>query len=119
MTEPNGIRGEVRVAIGPVTIVMAPTMGNLARLSHALDHPMFAQLYQRLVGTEIVATRAAIRHLTVSGEAADGEALSAGAAATAALEALCLEDLSALQTGFEAFMAGLTRKDDGTAAKNA
>ncbi len=117
MTEPNSIRGEVRVAIGPVTIVMAPTMGNLARLSHALDHPMFAQLYQRLVGTEIVATRAAIRHLTVGGEA-DGEALSADAAATAALEALCLEDLSALQTGFEAFMAGMTRKDESPPEKN-
>ena len=114
----NPVRGEVEVVVGDVTLVMAATMDGLARLSGALGNPTFAELAQRLVGTEMVATRSAIRLFTVRGTGSGGEAMTGEDAAAAAVDGFLIDDLSALQAGFSSLLETLTRKGKASPEKN-
>lgn len=114
----NPVRGEAKVKVGPVEITMAATMERLAQLSDAVGNPPLHDLYGRLYGMEQSATRAGIRVLTTGGEM-NGEKLKAAAAVHAALAALSLADMPALQAGFIAILATLTREpaEDGDPGK--
>lgn len=105
----NAIRGEVAVKIGDFEIVMSPSMEGLAELSTAMGNPVFPELYQRLVGNEISATRMAIALFAVRGTDAEGKALDKAAAARAGVENLMLDDLGALQKGFREMFNALLR----------
>lgn len=70
MTLPvNGARGEVALRVGSVDLVIAAEIGRLAAVSTALSCMSFVELYQRLLGVEVAATMAGVRHLTVRGDA--------------------------------------------------
>lgn len=85
MTLPvNGARGEVALRVGSVDLVIAAEIGRLAQVSTALDCKSFSDLYQRLLGVELAAACAAVRHLTVRGNV------------EAALAGMKLTDLSAI-----------------------
>lgn len=109
----NPVRGEVKVKVGDVEIVMVATMENLARFSEVIRCGSLSELYQRLTGTELATALAAIRQFTVSGTGADGKMLKGDAAAKAAVAALALDDLLPLQGAFIALLAALTRKPAG------
>lgn len=66
----NGARGEVALWIGSVPLVIAATMEGLSTVSTRLDCKSLSDLFLRLTGTEVAATRAAIPCLTVQGDAA-------------------------------------------------
>lgn len=66
----NGARGEVALWVGDVPLVIAATMQGLSTVSTHLECKSLADLFLRLSGTEITATRAALPALTVQGEAA-------------------------------------------------
>lgn len=66
--EVNGARGEVALKVGGVDLVIAATMNGLAAVSTRLECKSLADLFARLSGVEIAATRAAIDLLTVRGD---------------------------------------------------
>lgn len=104
----NPLRGEATVTIGSVEIVMAATMERLAQLSSALGCQTLQDLYARLAGTEIAATRAAIRILTIKGSR-NGEPMKAEPAASAALTELALSDCAGLSVAFLELLTALVR----------
>lgn len=69
----NGARGEVALWVGDVPLVIAATMEGLSTVSSHLECKSLADLFLRLSGTEVAATRAAIPALIVHGDA--GKAL--------------------------------------------
>lgn len=113
----NPVRGEAKAQVGDVEIVLAATMEGLAQVSAELGCQSFPDLYARLAGTELAATRAGIRAFTTAGSRG-GKTLAARAAAEAALAALTLSDLAALQVAFVTLFAALTRDDGATSEKN-
>lgn len=64
----NAARGEVALKIGTVNLVLAATIEGLSAVSTALDCKSLSDLFVRLSGTEVAATRAAIQFLTVDGD---------------------------------------------------
>lgn len=114
----NPIRGEAEVKIGDIVITMVATMDGLARLSAATGRPLLHELYQRLVGTEMETTRAAIELFTTGGKGADGRPLKARAAALEALAQHSSEDTLALQQAFADLLGGLRRKDEEPTGPN-
>lgn len=109
----NPLRGEAKVTIGSVEITMAATMERLAELSDTLRCETLQDLYRRLTGAELRASREAIRLLTVSGTQGD-EKLKAHQAGQAALAELGLGDMGALQAAFLSMMAALVRDPETT-----
>lgn len=89
----NGARGEVALRVGDVDLVIAAEMGRLAAVSTALECKSFLDLYQRLLGTEVAATLAALQHLTVRGDCAR------------ALQRLKLNDFPACKNAFAAALS--------------
>ena len=104
----NAVRGEAEVKIGDVKITMVATMDRLAELSDALGNPTLQQLYARLYGTELVASRMAIRLLTTEGVRGE-ESLKARGAAEAALKVMTLSDMPDLQIAFMTVLSALLR----------
>jgi hypothetical protein len=102
MTLPaNGARGEVALCVGSVDLVIAAEIGRLAAVSAALGCQSFGELYQRLLGVEIAALIAGVRHLAVRGDV------------EAAVQGLKLSDLPACKA---AFAAALNHSFGGKAA---
>ena len=96
----NGARGEVALMIGDVPLVIAATMQGLSTVSSHLECKSLADLFLRLSGTEIAATRAAIPALTIKGDA------------TKALEVLNLSHFKAIAEAFSAALAHHFEDDD-------
>ncbi len=71
----NAARGEVALKIGTVNLVLAASIEGLSAVSTALDCKSLSDLFVRLSGTEVAATRAAIQFLTIEGD--KDEALAA------------------------------------------
>lgn len=90
MLPANGERGEVALRIGAVDLVIAAEIGGLAALSTALRCKSLAELYELTLALEVNAVMAAIRCLTVRGDA------------EAAVAALTLADFPAAKAAFEA-----------------
>lgn len=117
--EVNAVRGEVAAKVGNVSIVMAATMEDVAKLSNALGNPTFVELARRLIGVEVVAVMAALRLFTVRGEA-DGESLDRRKAGEAAAKAYRLADNEALAEAFAKVLEPLLKPvgDGGDTSKN-
>lgn len=96
----NGARGEVALWVGDVPLVIAATMEGLSTVSTRLDCKSLADLFLRLSGTEIAATRAAIAALTVNGDAKK------------ALEALKIKHFPAIAVAFEEVLSHHFDEDD-------
>lgn len=112
----NPIRGEAEIEIAGQKFVLAATMDALAELSRTAGCETFEELFRRLVGTELFATRAALRVLVQKGTVGDKELKGAKAGAEA-VAAYSLADMVAVQTGFVAILDALTRKpEDGKVA---
>ena len=103
----NGARGEVALWVGNVPLVIAATMQGLSTVSTHLECKSLADLFLRLSGTEIAATRAAIPALTVTGEA------------TKALDVLKLSHFKAIAEAFSAALSHHFEDDDAGNAKPA
>lgn len=65
----NGARGEVALWVGDVPLVVAAEMEGLSTLSTHLECKSLHDLFVRLSGTEVAATRAALPALAVKGDA--------------------------------------------------
>jgi len=100
----NSERGEVPLAIGGVEIVIAATMGGLAKVSSALKCDGFADLFTRLTQVEVNAVIAGIEFLAVRGDVGK------------ALKCLSIADLPACRT---AFLAAMMHHADKVDAGNA
>jgi hypothetical protein len=99
----NGARGEVALRVGSVDLVVAAEIGRLAAVSTALECKSFSDLYQRILGVELAATLAAIRHLTVRGNA------------DAAIKQLTIRDLAACRNAFAASLNHFLGDEGGKA----
>lgn len=97
----NGARGEVALRIGSVDLVIAAEMERLAAVSTALECKTLSDLFARLSGVEVAATRVAIPLLTVRGDA------------DAAAKALTLKHFKACAEAFNAALAHHFRADEG------
>lgn len=99
--EVNGARGEVALKVGGVDLVIAATMNGLAAVSTRLECKSLADLFVRLSGVEIAATRAAIELLTIKGDK------------VAAVAALKLKDFRACADAFATALAHHFKDDEG------
>jgi hypothetical protein len=97
----NGARGEVALKAGGVDLVIAAEIDRLAAVSTELECKSFAELYQRLMGVEVAATIAGVRHLTVKG---NGEAAAAK---------LKLRDFAACKVAFAEALVHHLGDDEG------
>lgn len=97
----NGARGEVLLNIGGEELVIAATMEGLSILSTRLECKSLQDLFVRLSGTEVAATRAAIPALTVRGDSA------------AALSKLKLKHFIAVSEAFSKALAHHFEDDEG------
>lgn len=96
----NAARGEVAVEINGVPIVVAVTMEGLARLSAELGCTSLRDLQHRLIGAELLAMFAVLRHFVVNGDGVaaakamklDGALALGGAMATALLHHFSEQD---------------------------
>lgn len=105
----NGARGEVALRIGSVDLVIAAEMEKLSALSTVMGFPPLAEFQRRIASLEISTCVAAVRHLTVRGDA------------DAAIASLRLSDFPACA---KAFATALNhhfegREGKGKAAKEA
>ena len=99
--EVNGARGEVPLRVGKIDLVIAATMDGLSTLSTDLDCKSLADLFIRLTGVEVAATKAAISHLAIKGDTA------------AAVAALQLKDFKACSIAFAEALAHHFKGDEG------
>lgn len=97
----NGARGEVPLWVGDVPLVVAAQMEGLSVLSTRLECKSIQDLFTRLTGTEVAATRAALASLMVKGDSAK------------ALEKLKLKHFAAIATAFSAALAHHFEDDEG------
>lgn len=108
----NPVRGEVSVEIAGGKYVLAATMEGLSQLSHVTGCRTLHDLYERLIGTEIFTTLAALRALVQSGRDADGKDMKRKDAASTAALSFTLSDASAVQAAFVEMLGALTRQPD-------
>lgn len=99
----NGARGEVPLWVGKVPLVIAATMSGLSAVSTRLECKSLADLFMRLSGVEIAATRAAVRLLAVDGDV------------EAATDALTLKHFNACAEAFGKALAHHFEGDEGNA----
>ncbi len=99
----NGARGEVALRGGTVDLVIAAEIGRLAAVSTALECKSFGDLYQRLLGVEVAATIAGVKHLAVRGDGV-----------RAAME-LSLSDFPACAAAFSQALSHHLKADEGKA----
>lgn len=97
----NGARGEVALWVADVPLVIAAEMEGLAALSTRLECKSIQDLFTRLTGTEVAATRAALLSLTVEGEAVK------------ALEKLKLKHFPAVAEAFSKALSHHFEDDEG------
>lgn len=98
--EVNGARGEVALKVGGVDLVIAATMNGLAAVSTRLECKSLADLFLRLSGVEIAATKAAIELLAIRGDK------------VAASAKLKLKDFKACADAFAEALAHHFKDDD-------
>lgn len=96
----NGARGEVRLVIADVELVIAATLGGLSAVSSRVQCKSLNDLFIRLSGVEVEATVAAIELLTVP-EKGDWQA---------AIGKLNLRHFASVK---DAFLAALSHHLDG------
>lgn len=101
----NEARGEARLVIDDVELVLAAEMGALAAVSSRLQCRSLNELFQRLTGVEAAAMWAGIELLTVKGK---GDIVSA-------LEKLRMKHAPACATAFSAILAHHFDGDEGNA----
>jgi hypothetical protein len=89
----NEARGEARLVIDGVELVLAATLQGLAAVSSRLQCKSLSELYQRMSGVEVGAVWVAIELLTIKGDV------------TAALEKLGLKHFTACGIAFTAILA--------------
>lgn len=99
----NAARGEVALKIGNFNLVIAATIEGLSAVSTALDCKSLSDLFVRLTGTEVAATHAAVRYLTIDGDVAG------------ALKVLKLKDFPACTDAFSKALAHHFEGDEGNA----
>lgn len=99
----NGARGEVALRIGKVDLVIAAEMERLANVSTALKCKSLNDLFARLSGVEVAATRVAIPLLTVRGDS------------EAAVKALKLKHFKACAESFNKALAHHFQDEEGNA----
>ncbi|MDO3431191.1 hypothetical protein QWJ46_00690 [Rhizobium sp. CBN3] len=97
----NEARGEARLIIDGVELVIAATMGGLSALSSRLQCKSLNDLFLRLSGVEAAATVAAIELLTVKGNAVE------------AITKLKLKHFPACAVAFSAILAHHFDGDEG------
>lgn len=97
----NEARGEARLVIDDVELVLAATMGGLSAVSTRLQCKSFNDLFMRLSGVEVAATFAAIELLTIKGNALE------------ALSKVSLKHFSACAATFHALLAHHFGGDEG------
>lgn len=97
----NAARGEVALKIGNVNLVIAAEIERLSAVSTALECKSLSDLFLRLTGTEVAATRAAIQYLTIRGDVAE------------ALSVLKLKDFPACTDAFAATLAHHFEGEEG------
>lgn len=97
----NEARGEVRLVIDDVELVIAATIGGLSAVSSRLQCKSLDDLIQRLSGAEVSATEAAIALLTVKGDV------------VGALEKLNLRHFRACAAAFTAALSHHIGGDEG------
>src|SRR4051812_47616994 len=89
----NEARGEARLVIDDVELVLAAEMGRLSAVSSRLQCKSLNDLFYRLSGVEVSATMAAVELLSVKGNV------------TEALLKLRLKHFAACAAAFEAVLA--------------
>jgi hypothetical protein len=97
----NEARGEARLVIDDVELVLAATMGGLSSVSSRLQCKSLNDLFYRLSGVEVAATIAAIELLAVKGNVSE------------ALLKLRLKHFPACAAAFEAVLAHHMDGDEG------
>lgn len=112
----NPARGEATLKIGAGEYVLVATMESLSQVSAAIGDPPFSELFTRLMGGSIQATRTALMVFVQSAKIGDDKTLKSAEARRAAVAAYTLADLTAvqvaMQTLFEPLLAGPSRSDD-------
>jgi len=108
----NPLRGEAEVKIGRCKFILAAEMAGLAELSSATGCKTIHELYERLIGTELLVTRRALAAFVLSGTDADGKVLKRREAAAVAVDSFSLSDIVPIQAAFVEIMSALTRKPD-------
>lgn len=99
--EANGARGEVPLTVGGVDLVIAASMGGLAKLSTRLDSRSMGDLFEKLANVEVNTVIAGLELLTVRGDA------------KAAIAALKLGHFPAIAKAFSAALAHHFGDDEG------
>ena len=99
----NEARGEARLMIDDVELVLAAEMSRLASVSSRLQCKSLNDLFLRLSGVEVAATWAGIEILTIKGDVVK------------ALEALKLQHFTACAIAFSAILSHHFDGDEGNA----
>lgn len=97
----NGARGEVRLVIADVELVIAAEMAGLSAVSTRLECKSMGDLFVRLSNVEVAATVAGIELLTVKGDWA------------AAIDKLRLVHFAAVKDAFLAALSHHVSGDEG------
>jgi len=97
----NEARGEARLVIDGVELVVAATMGGLSAVSTRLQCKSLNDLFLRLSGVEVAATVAALELLTVKGDRIE------------AITKLQLSHFPACAAAFSAILAHHFEVDEG------
>lgn len=108
----NAIRGEAEIVIAGATYRLEANMDGLARLAEALGDPPLQDLYRRLIGSSLFATRVSLAHFIQGGTDASGKQMKQRDAVQAAIRDFTLSDVDVVQTGMVALLAALVRKDE-------
>ncbi|MDX0014795.1 hypothetical protein GOB19_17265 [Sinorhizobium meliloti] len=101
--EPNEARGEARLIIDDVELILAAEMARLSAVSSRLQCRSLNDLFVRLSGVEVAATAAGIELLTVKGNALE------------ALTKLKLKHFTACAATFATILAHHFDGDEGNA----
>lgn len=109
----NRVRGETTLVLAGDTYTLATTMDGLAQLSSHLTCGTLQDMYARLIGVEIMATRVGLQYLTVRCETHDGKVIEGRDAGKRAWANYLLTDSTAVQQAFEEVLSAFVRKGDG------
>lgn len=107
----NPVRGEAELRIAGITYRLEATMDDMARLAQALGDPPLHELYRKLIGTSLHASRVALSQFIRNGTDGDGRLLKQREAAAAAVRDLLLSDMDAVQAAMATMLTALSRPD--------
>lgn len=106
----NELRGEAELKLSGYAFKLAATMESIAALSRAVDRPTLGVLYQRLIGSEMDTTLAALQVFVEKGVDPEGKPMKKRDAAQAAARLYAITDAPAVQTAFMEILKALTRE---------